>query len=65
MFHQRHRLRMSVGERMPVGEELLVTSQSSPPSRSLPCFANDTVFAMRAPAGTTIQLAEPQGGQFT
>jgi transcription factor E2F3 len=33
--------------------------------RSLPYFANGTVFAMRAPAGTTIQLAEPDGRQFS
>ncbi|GAX73421.1 hypothetical protein CEUSTIGMA_g873.t1 [Chlamydomonas eustigma] len=30
--------------------------------RALPAFSNDTVFALRAPAGTTIELAQPQFG---
>ncbi|KAG1679950.1 hypothetical protein FOA52_007014 [Chlamydomonas sp. UWO 241] len=32
--------------------------------RALPTFAESSVFAMRAPAGTTIQLREPRGNQF-
>jgi len=32
--------------------------------RSLPHFSECSVFAMRAPAGTIIQLPEPRGGQF-
>lgn len=27
---------------------------------SLPCFANDTIFAVRAPQGTTLEVPDPE-----
>lgn len=47
----------------PVNKEKLYVTDSV--IRTLPCFASDTVFAMRAPIGTTIQLSDPEGDQFT
>ena len=34
------------------------------PISSLPIFAGDTLFAMRAPQGTTMEVLEPDNKQF-